>query len=127
MGDYHKLESMLEDELDKITSRGELTTSSLDVGDKVAQFLKSIKTIEAMDESYEGNSYNMGNSLTGYPYPMPNNAYDGNSYARGRGRNAKRDSMGRYSSANRGYSRNSKEDMMQELDSLRERMMEMGE
>ena len=124
---FDKIERMLEDELEKISTQDKLTTTALEVGDKAAHFLKSIKTIEAMDESYEGNSYNMGNSLTGYPYPMPNNAYDGNSYARGRGRNAKRDSMGRYSSANRGYSRNSKEDMMQELDSLRERMMEMGE
>ena len=44
--------------------------------------------------------------------------YDGNtmrSYARGRGRNAKRDSMGRYSSA--GYSYGN-EDMVEQLESL---------
>ena len=50
MGNYHKLESMLEEELDKITAQGKLGTSALEVGDKVAHFLKSLKTI---DEQYQ--------------------------------------------------------------------------
>ena len=51
MGKYHKIEQMLDEELDKISAQGKLGTSALEVGDKVAHFLKSIKTIEAMDES----------------------------------------------------------------------------
>lgn len=116
MGRYDKVSQMLEDEIDKIGMSGKLTTSSLEVGDKAAHFLKSIKTIEAMDG--EGDSYD------GY-------TYDGMSYARGRGRYAKRDSMGRYASENRGgmnrggYSREysgNKHEMMMELDELRNKI-----
>ncbi len=44
MGKYHKLSEMLEDELHKISSDGKLTTSALEVGDKTAHFLKSLKS-----------------------------------------------------------------------------------
>ena len=54
MGKYHKIEQMLDEELDKISAQGKLGTSALEVGDKVAHFLKSIKTIEAMNEADEG-------------------------------------------------------------------------
>lgn len=54
---------------------------------------------------------------------------EGNSYARGRGRNAKRDSMGRYSrerggnySRERGYSRNYSMDGEEMVDELRNLM-----
>ena len=73
---YKELEEMLCDEIDKITERGELNGSSLDMLDKLTHTLKSVKTIEAMD----------GYSEDGYDH-------DGMSYAR---RRAKRDSMGRY-------------------------------
>lgn len=128
MGKYHKLESMLEEELDKITAQGKLGTSSLEVGDKVAHFLKSVKTIEAMDEATEGESY-------AYEYPMDdgmmgNRSYGrGNSYARGRGSNAKRDSMGRYASRGMNYSRGgysgNKEAMMEEIEELKSKIEEM--
>ena len=85
------LKEMLCDELDKIASKGELTAGSLDTVQKLSHSLKSVLTIMAM-EGY-GDSYDdMG--------------YDGN-YERGnrsyaRGRNGRRDSMGRYT---RGRSR----------------------
>ena len=127
MGKYHKLTSMLEEELDKISASGKLGTSSLDVGDKVAHFLKSVKTIEAMDEATEGESYD-------YPMDdgmmMGNRSYGrGNSYARGRGSNAKRDSMGRYASRGMNYSRGgysgNKEAMMEEIEELKSKIEEM--
>lgn len=127
MGKYHKLESMLEEELDKISASGKLGTSSLEVGDKVAHFLKSVKTIEAMDEATDGESY-------AYGYPMDdgmmgNRSYRGNSYARGRGSNAKRDSMGRYASRGMNYSRGgysgNKEAMMEEIEELKSKIEEM--
>ena len=74
MGKYHKITDMLEGELMKIGSEGKLTNTSLEVGDKAAHFLKSIKTIEAMDEAEEGNSYRYdgyareGYSRDGYGY-----------------------------------------------------------
>lgn len=79
MGNYRELEEMLCDEIDRITERKELNSGSLDMLDKLTHSLKSIKTIEAME----------GYSEDGY-------GYDSMSYARGRGRNARRDSMGRY-------------------------------
>ena len=123
MGKYHKLTEMLEDELDKISTGGKLTTSSLEVGDKTAHFLKSIKTIEAMDEAEEGNSYGYNYDS----YSMRNGKMGRNSYARGRGMNAKRDARGRYSSRYDGNSMNAdnKEELMQEIEMLREQIENM--
>lgn len=115
MGKYHKITDMLESELMKIGSEGKLTNTSLEVGDKAAHFLKSIKTIEAMDEAENGESYRDGRSYNyddGY-------TYDGMSYARGRGRNARRDSMGRYADGG------SKQEMMQEIEELKRRVEDM--
>ena len=84
MGDYRKLKNMLCDELDRIADKDELNPSSLDMVDKLAHSLKCIATVEAMDDA--GYSEHDGGMSYG-------------SY--GRGRNAKRDSMGRYSSENR--------------------------
>ena len=77
----HKLEElreMLMDELNECVKKDELSTSSLDIIDKLTHSIKSIDTILAMEEAGYSND-------------------GGNSYARGRGRNAKRDSRGRYS------------------------------
>ena len=114
--DLYELRDMLMDELDNITSKGELTAGSLDTVDKLTHSIKSIDTICAMEETKD-YSYNDGNS-----YARSYN--DGNSYARGRGSNAKRDNRGRYS--RRGYSRtyggysgDNKEEL---VDNLRELM-----
>lgn len=117
MGKYHKITDMLEGELMKIGSEGKLTNTSLEVGDKAAHFLKSIKTIEAMDEAENGESYRGGRSYNyddGY-------TYDGMSYARGRGRYARRDSMGRYADG-RSYG---KQEMMQEIEEMKRKVEEM--
>ena len=87
-----ELRDMLCEELDNITEQGEITTGSLDIIDKLTHSIKSIDTIQAMEDSYSNDrgysrydgSYNDGYSRRG-------------SYARGRGSNARRDSMGRYS------------------------------
>lgn len=90
-------------------SGGELSGADLEYVDKLTHSLKSIKTtiamIEAEDEdgysghywpmSYEGNDGGMSNARGGN---RGGSSYR-NSYARGRGRNARRDSMGRYSRA----------------------------
>lgn len=115
MANYDRISDMLENELDKIASSGKLTTSSLDVGDKAAHFLKSIKTIEAMEDAEDGYSYDS--------YSMR-----GNSYARGRGSRAKRDSMGRYSSRyDDNYSQHgeSKEMLMNEIQMLKDKIQKM--
>ena len=96
----HQLEDlkwMLCDELDDITKQGKINTKEeLDVIDKLTHSIKSIDTIIAMEDA--------GYSNDNYSY-------------RGRGRYARRDSMGRYSSgmSNRGYSRNNVEDIKAEI------------
>lgn len=71
---------------------GKLSSGDVEYIDKLTHALKSLKTTIAMMEADGGYS-------TWY---MPRYAYEDHSYARGRGRGAKRDSMGRYS--RRGYS-----------------------
>jgi len=85
MAKMEELREMLCEELDKITKKGELSAGSLDVVDKLTHSIKSIDTIIAMEDAgYSSDDYTLR----------------GNSYARGRGSNARRDSMGRYSSDN---------------------------
>lgn len=94
--------------------------------DKVVDIIKDIETICAMREASEDGGYS--NYTPMYMYD------DGMSYARGRGRYAKRDSMGRYStedgysnaneysgnySNRRGYSRDdSRDHMVSELERM---------
>lgn len=88
MDKLYELREMLCDELDKITSKGELTAGSLETVDKLTHSIKSIDTIMAMDGGYS-------------------NDMRGNSYAQ------RRDSRSRYSRDNRmrydGYSYDSDE------------------
>lgn len=78
MQKMEELRDMLCEELDKITKKGELSAGSLDIVDKLTHSIKSIDTIMAMEEAGYSNE-------------------GGYSNARGRGSNARRDSMGRYS------------------------------
>lgn len=105
MHKMYELRDMLMDELEKCTNKGELSAGSLDVVDKLTHSIKSIDTILAMEEAGYSN--------------------DGYSGARGRGRYARRDSMGRYSRdygyggrySHRGYSRD-KDELMEQLRDL---------
>lgn len=108
MHDYEKLKEMLCDELEQITRKGELTAGSLDTVDKLTHAIKSIVTIMAMDDEYEdGYSRTDGDHMTsGRRY----------SYA-GRGRGARRDSMGRYSRGGYSYD-DARDDMVKELREL---------
>lgn len=107
------LEKDLQKMNEKIRSaNGVINNDTLNYIDKLTHAIKSVKTTIATTESEgyserdysrDGMSYNDGMSYGGMSY---GDRYDGgSSYARGRGSNAKRDSMGRYSSEH-GYSRN---------------------
>ena len=123
---YDQIKEMLCDELEEIAKKKELTTNSLDVLYKGVDILKDISTIKAMEQEYpeEGYSRDSGYSQ-GYYGRMPYYMYDdGSSYARGRGSNARRDSMGRYSSEGRsydysrdGYSGDTKEELQRIMNS----------
>lgn len=90
MDKFRQLKDMLEDELKHIESKGDLNAGTLAQADTISHTLKCLATYEAMEDK---GDY----SERYYPYSR---GYDdgGASYARGRGRYAKRDSMGRYSS-----------------------------
>lgn len=91
---------------EKLENSGEINERDAEYIRNLLSGMKSAKTIKAMEDS----SYRGGENYSGmYPYPVYGRSYnDGNmnggTYARGRGSNAKRDSMGRYSSEY-GYSR----------------------
>lgn len=95
MEKFKRLTDMLEQELERIESRGELTAGSLAQADTIAHTLKCLATYGAMESESKGGYSEY------YPmmYPYRGGSYEeGGSYARGRGRNARRDSRGRYSS-----------------------------
>lgn len=121
MHELYELKEKLCRELEEYGKK-DLSAGGLEVVDKLAHTVKNLdKIIENYEESeYSGNMGNMGGSYArgGRDYRGGSYRYDGGmSYARGRGRNARRDSMGRYSSE-RGYSR----DGMEMADQLRDLM-----
>lgn len=119
----HKLIDYICDELEELERKadkdGKLSMAEIQYGDMLAHFKKNLlKSEEMMDgeEEYSmaDDSYAMGNNRGGMNGRSRRGGmsmrggnsyrYEGErSYARGRGRNAKRDAMGRYSSRG-GYS-----------------------
>lgn len=124
----HKLCKVLTAELEEYSKKIEKTdgmsAGDLEAIDKLSHALKSIKTTIAMMEAGEDGGYSgrFIPRMGGYYAPGIGMSYaddgrggmmsgnrgansyeNGNSYARGRGSNARRDSMGRYS-RNDGYS-----------------------
>lgn len=84
-----KIKKMLCKELDEYAMKSKISGSDLDMIWKLTDTVKNLDKIEMLedDDGYSGYS-----EMREYPY------LGGSSYARGRGRNARRDSMGRYSS-----------------------------
>lgn len=124
MHKIYELRDMLCKELEAYGERDDLTTSTLEVIDKLAHAIKNIdKIIEAEGEMEEG--YSSRNSYDG----MGSWAYAGGGGGGGSSRRSsrysgrssyarRRDSMGRYSSR-RGYSRaDGAQDMVMELREL---------
>lgn len=81
----HKIKNMLCEELEEYGKKKSLSASDVEMIHQLTDTVKNIDKIEML-EGDDGYS-------EAYPYYM-----GGSSYARGRGRYAKRDSMGRYSS-----------------------------
>lgn len=124
MDGIFELKDMLCEELEEYGKKDKLDVGGLDIVDKLAHTIKNLdKIIESYeDEEYSSEGYydngQMGDSMRkGMSYAK--DRYDNrnrSSYAmaRGRGRNARRDSMGRYSRAD------GNEMMVQELRELME-------
>ena len=122
MKHLEKLKEALCEELDKFGKSGDITVNSLDKIHRLTDTIKNIDKIMMLEES-EGYSEARGRTY------MRGSSYDDDmmySERRGRGRNAKRDPMGRYSSdggsydgddyserrTGRGYSRDEAADWM---------------
>ena len=102
MKHLEKLKETLCEELDKFAKSGDVTVNSLEKIHKLTDTIKNIDKIMALEES-EGYSEARGGRGGSY---MHGSSYDDDmmySERRGRGRNAKRDSMGRYSSEGGSY------------------------
>ena len=125
----------LEDYAEKGKKSGKMSMGDLDSIHKLTDTVKNILKIDILEEEsgYSEDGHYMGE---GRIYGTSYDGYDrGTSYARGRGRYAKRDSMGRYSSrgmsydddmsyargGRRGYSRDDgKAYMMEQLEDMME-------
>lgn len=100
-------------ELEKKADKdGKLSMAEIQYADTLAHMKKNLLKGEEMYE----DEYSMArDGMRSYRGGYEGGGYSGESYARGRGRNARRDSMGRYSSE--GYSRDGGE-FMDELHEL---------
>jgi hypothetical protein len=129
-----KIKKMLCKELDEYAMKQKLTGGDLDMIWKLTDTVKNLDKISMLEEESEGYSEARGGRGRSY---MHGSSYDDDmmySERRGRGRYAKRDSMGRYSSEDgssyddysetrmdRRYSRDdAKDHMMNKLGSMME-------
>lgn len=94
MHKLYELKEMLCRELEDYGSKDRLDAASLDVVDKLAHAIKNIDRVISENEDGYGMSHRRSRAM----YPGTDIA-DGVSYARGRGRGARRDALGRYSRA----------------------------
>lgn len=107
----HKIKEMLMKELYEYEDKAKKASGKLSAGDletihKLTDTVKNIDKIEMLEdgEGYSGDTDFMGEGrMYGTSYRSNDYMYNsnggqgGSSYARGRGRNARRDSRGRYS------------------------------
>ena len=95
----------LEKEIDKIAKTGEISVNTLEKLHKLTDTYKNFCKIEVLAEESEAGGHSEARGGRGGSY-MHGSSYDDDvmySERRGRGRNAKRDSMGRYSSEGGSY------------------------
>ena len=124
MHDIYKLKDMLCEELEEYGRKNELTPASLEVIDKLAHSLKNVeKVIENYEMEESGYSsagrYYYDDGMGGSYARGGRGGSRGYSSARGRGRNVRRDSMGRYSMADA--------DMTEMIDEMRSMMDDLPE
>lgn len=103
----YDLRDMMEDEVKKLTKKGELDVASVELAYKMVDILKDIATIEAMEASDYTEGYSRSDGMwNGGSYGYRSRVYDDGSYARGR-------------YMRNGYSRNDEHDhMVQKLERM---------
>ena len=90
----------LEDYAEKGKKDSKMSAGDLEAIDKLTDTVKNIMKIDTLKQElgYSEDGHYMGEGrIYGTSYESGYSERDGSSYARGRGRYAKRDSMGRYS------------------------------
>ena len=126
----HELCEKLERELNEVNTKlnqsgAKINSDDLSIIDKLTHSIKSIKTVIAMEEypdGYSGDHPSDGGWNYNRPYYTSGNYY-GNSGAR-----RMRDSMGRYTSRDNGYSRDaSRKKMVSKLETLMDDTMSDSE
>ena len=124
----------LEDYAEKGQKANKMSAGDLDAIHKLTDTVKNILKIDMLEEEsgYSEDGHYMGEGrIYGTSYESGYSERGGSSYARGRGRYAKRDSMGRYSSRGGmrgGYSRDDgKEYMMEQLEEMMEQAQKPAE
>jgi hypothetical protein len=118
-----KIKKMLCRELEKFSMKAELNVTDLEKIHKLSDTIKNLDKIKMLEEESEGYSEaRMGRGGSRYSYD------DEMMYSerRGRGRNAKRDSMGRYSSEG-GYAEDYRGGMYSYDDAKDHLMSKIGE
>lgn len=99
MHELYELKDKLMNELAEYGSKDEMTAGTLDVVDKLAHTVKNLcKIIEEMEYSEDGGSYAMRGGRGNRDGGSSRASYAMARGGGGRGRNARRDAMGRYSS-----------------------------
>lgn len=101
MKHLEELKESIKRELEKFAKQGDVSVSTLEKIHKLSDTYKNLCKIEMLEEESDGGYSEARGGRTRYSYAMGGSSYDDDmmySERRGRGRNAKRDSMGRYSS-----------------------------
>ena len=124
---------LVDNELEAVSKNGKFRSrDEIDSVYKLIDIAKDTYCIWQYEDDMEGESYDDGMSYERGSYERGGRggsrrgsyegSYEGSSYARGRGRNARRDSMGRYSRESyrdgrsyRGSSRDGKEEYKEQL------------
>ena len=101
MHKLYDLKDMLCEELEEYADKGKLDMGGLEIVDKLAHAIKNIDKIIDKEDGYSERRYSERGMYEGNYRGSYGDSYgrDGYSTRRGRGRNARRDSMGRYASA----------------------------
>lgn len=116
-----KIKKMLCRELEKFSMKAELNVTDLEKIHKLSDTIKNLDKIKMLEEDGEGYSEaRMGRGGSRYSYD------DDMMYSERRGRNAKRDSMGRYSSEG-GYAEDYRGGMYSYDDAKDHLMSKIGE
>lgn len=106
MKHLEELKESIKRELEKFAKQGDVSVSTLEKIHKLSDTYKNLCKIEMLEEESEGGYSETRGGRTRSSYAMGGSSYDDDmmySERRGRGRNAKRDSMGRYSSEGGSY------------------------